>query len=76
MKLHNLCLNWNVDIPTRRFADDVRDGDEWVVYDNFREDDAAVRGFPRGERCRLITNRLEELGVTRPVHAQMNSRCN
>jgi hypothetical protein len=47
-----------------------------VVYDNFREDDAAVRGFPRGERRRLITNRLEELGVTRPVHAQMNCCCN
>jgi hypothetical protein len=70
MKLHNLCLNWNLDIPTRRFADDIHDGDEWVVYNNFREDDAALGGFPRGERHRLITNRLEELGVTRPVHAK------
>ena len=76
MKLHNLCLNWNVDIPTRRFSDDIHDGDEWVVYDNFREDDSALREFPRGEHHRSITNRLEELGVTRPVHAQMNSHCN
>jgi hypothetical protein len=76
MKYHNLCLDRNVVIPAQCFADDIHDGDEWVVYDNFREDDSALREFPRGEHHRLITHRLEELGVTRPVHAQMNSRCN
>jgi hypothetical protein len=67
MKLHDLCLDQNVDIPTRHFV---------KTHGDFREADAALRGFSRGERRKLITNRLEELRVTRPVHTQMNSRCN
>ncbi len=44
--------------------------------DNFRDDDAVLRGFPRGDRHREITNKLEQLGISRPIHAEMNSHCN
>ena len=76
MKLHNLCLDRNLDIPVHRFSEDVRVGDEWVVYDNYREDDTELRGYPRGDRRKDITLKLEQLGITRPIHAAMNSRCN
>ncbi len=39
MKLHNLCLDRNLDIPIHWFSEDVRDGDEWVVYGNYHDDD-------------------------------------
>ncbi len=76
MKLHNLCLDRNVEIPNRHVTDDVCEGDQWVVYDNFRDDDAVLRGFLRGDRRREITNKLEQLGISRPIHAEMNSCCN
>jgi hypothetical protein len=76
MKLHNLCLDRNLDIPIHQFSEDVRDGDEWVVYDNYHEDDVDMQGYPRGDRRRDITFKLEQLGITRPVHAAMNSHCN
>jgi hypothetical protein len=75
MKLHYLCLDRNIDIPIHRYMDDVRNNDQWVVYDNYRDDDVEYRGHARGERRRLLTLKLEQLGITRPVHAQMNSRC-
>ncbi len=75
MKLRNLCLDRNLDIPLHCFSEDVRDGDEWVVYDNYRDDDAQLRGYPLGDRRRDITNKLEQLGIGRPVHAASNSRC-
>jgi hypothetical protein len=75
MKLHNLCLDRNVDIPNRHFVDDMNDGDDWVVYDTYQDDDAALRGYTRGECHRLLTHKLEQLGVARPIHASMNSRC-
>jgi hypothetical protein len=49
MKLHNLCLNRYVDIPNRRCVDDMHDGDEWVVNNNYQDDNAALRGYARGE---------------------------
>jgi hypothetical protein len=76
MKLHNLCLDRNLDIPVHHFTADVRDGDEWVVYDNYREDDIFLHGHARGDHRRDITNKLEQLGISRPIHAQINSRCN
>jgi len=76
MKLHNLCLDRNLEIPAHRFAEDVQEGDQWVVYDNYRDDDNNLRGYPRGDRRRDITHKLEQLGVTRPIHAEVNSRCN
>jgi hypothetical protein len=75
MKLHNLCLDRRVDVPLRRFVDDVMTGDEWLVNDNARDDDAVLRGRPSGDRRREMTDKLERRGVLRPVHASMNSRC-
>jgi len=48
MKLHNLCLYRYVDIPNRRCVDDMHDGDEWVVNNNYQDDNAALRGYARG----------------------------
>lgn len=76
MKLHNLCLDRNLEIPSHRFMEDVQENDQWVVYDNYRDDDAALRGYPRGDRRRDMTYKLEQLGITRPIHAEVNSRCN
>ncbi len=76
MKLHNLCLDRRVEVPSRRFMDDVMPGDEWEVNDNTRAEDPLLRGRPSGERRREITEELERRGVLRPVHASMNSRCN
>jgi len=76
MKLHNLCLDRQIDVPLHRFSEDVQAGDEWVVYDNYRDDDVLLRGFPRGDRRRDLTYKLEQLGITRPIHAEMNSHCN
>jgi hypothetical protein len=44
MKLHNLCIDRNVAVPNHRFVGDVREGDEWVVYDNAREDNVFLCG--------------------------------
>jgi hypothetical protein len=76
MKLHNLCLDRQIDVPLHRFSEDVQAGDEWVVYDNYRDDDVLLCGFPRGDRRRDLTYKLEQLGITRSIHAEMNSRCN
>jgi len=56
-------------------VDDMNDGDDWVVYDTYQDDDAALRGYTRGECHRLLTHKLEQLGVARPIHASMNSQC-
>ena len=63
-------------MPLRRFVDDVMAGDEWQVHDNARDDDVLLRGRPTGDRRREITDGLERIGMLRPVHASMNSRCN
>jgi hypothetical protein len=76
MKLHNLCLDRNVEVPIHRYMLDVREDDEWSVYDNYRDDDADYIGFARGECRRELTNKLEQLGITQPIHAEINSRCN
>ena len=76
MKLHNLCIDRGDSTPTQCFVVDVRDGDQWVVYDNYRDDDAELRGRPVGDRHRDITYKIEQLGILRPPHASMNSRCN
>ncbi len=75
MKLHNLCIDRGVEVPLRRFHEDVRHGDEWHVNDNTRDDDAELRGRPSGDRRRQITSILEHNGILRPLHASMNSRC-
>jgi hypothetical protein len=49
MKLHNLCIDRSDAIPLHRFPDDVRERDQWQVYDNYREDDAELRGRLLGD---------------------------
>jgi hypothetical protein len=44
MKPHTLCFDRNFDIPIYRVSEDVRDSDEWVLYKNYRGDDAELRG--------------------------------
>jgi hypothetical protein len=74
MKLHNFCLDRSDAVPLRRFREDIREGDEWAVYDNTREDDNFLRGRAIGDRRRNITKQLEDLGIVRPQHARSNSR--
>jgi len=33
----------------KRWHDNVHDGDAWVVYDNYHDDDAEVQGHPAGD---------------------------
>jgi hypothetical protein len=63
MKLHNLFLNRNVEISNQRLTNHIHEGDEWVGYDNFCDDDVALRGFARGEHRRLMTNKLKHQGL-------------
>jgi hypothetical protein len=44
MKLHNLCVDRSDTPPVHQFNDDVREGDQWVVYNNYRDDDVELRG--------------------------------
>jgi hypothetical protein len=74
MKLHNLCLDARVPVPAMRFGEDHLPGDEADVFTNERDDDAALRGNPTGDRRRVITEELERRGVVRPPHAAVNSR--
>jgi hypothetical protein len=72
----NICLDELVDVPTQRFLEDVREGDEWNVLDNEQPNDAELRGRASGDRRREITQNIERLGIICPIHASMNSRCN
>jgi len=74
MKLHNLCIDRNDEMPNRRFFADIQPGDEWRVYDNANEDDIFFRGRATGDRRRDITANLQHEGIVRPAHAQCNSR--
>ncbi len=74
MKLHNFCLDRSDSVPLHHFREDIRDGDEWAVYDNTREDDNFLCGQASGDCRHTITQKLENLGVVRPQHARSNSR--
>ena len=76
MKLHNLHMDRRVQVPAQRFAEDVQEGDAWLVHDSAQDDDALLRGRSSGEHRREVTQQLEQQGCMRPVHAPMNSRCN
>ncbi len=45
-----------------------------MVLDNTQDDDIFLRGRASGDRRREITNKLETLGIVRPIHAECNSR--
>ncbi len=76
MKLHNLCLDRRVVVPTHHFVEDIMEHDEWTVFDNTRENGALLRGKSFGKHRREITANIKSLGFLRPVYASMNSRCN
>jgi hypothetical protein len=76
MKLHNFCLDRSDTIPLRRFYEDIREGDQWAVYDNARDDDIFLRGRALGDRYRTITQNLKNYRIVRPKHAASNSRTN
>jgi hypothetical protein len=74
MKLHNFHLDRGDAVPMQRFYEDVREGDQWAVYDNARDDDIFLHGRALGDRRRAITQNLENCGIVRPAHAMSNSR--
>jgi hypothetical protein len=75
LKLHNLCIDRNVNMPSRKFHEDHVTGDMWSVFDNNDvEEDDQLRGHATGDRRRFITERLEREGIVRPPHAEPNSR--
>ncbi len=76
MKLHNICIDKNVAVPLTRYHEDVREGNEWRVHDNTRDDDEVFRERAVGDHRRKITTSLENCRNLRPIHASMNSRCN
>jgi hypothetical protein len=49
-KLHNFCIDRSDTFPACQFYEDVRDGDQWVVYDNTRDDDLFLRGRALGDK--------------------------
>jgi hypothetical protein len=75
MKLHNLCMDKQCNVPPLPFAADVQPGDVWAAQDNFLDDDWLVRERASGACRRDITAKLQHLGILRPMHATMNSRC-
>jgi hypothetical protein len=50
MKLHNFCIERSDAIPARQIYKDVGDGDQWVVYDNTRDDDIFIHGRALGDK--------------------------
>ncbi len=61
MKLHNFCIDRSDTIPVHQFYKDVRDEDQWAVYDNTRDDDIFLCSRALGDKRREITQNLEEL---------------
>lgn len=75
MKLHNLCLDRNVDIPNHRHNEDMQARDKHVVFDNNdEEEDGQLRARATGERRNYLTQKLQDEGRGRPQHASCNSR--
>lgn len=75
MKLHNLCLDRNLDNLLHCFSEDIRDSDDWVVHDNIHDEDDDLCGYPVGDQRRDINHKLQQLRIGRPLHAAMNSHC-
>jgi hypothetical protein len=63
-------------VPLQCFVEDHRPGDEWLVLDNTQDNNIFFHGRASGDRRRDITNKLESLGIVRPIHALCNSRTN
>jgi hypothetical protein len=56
------------------FVEDHRD--EWLVLDNTQDNDIFFCGRASVDHRRDVTNKLEALGIVRPVHALCNSHNN
>ena len=71
VKLHNLCIDRKVTLPSRREPSDV-----WLVIDNDNEDieDRDYRHRATGNRRAILTEMLQNEGKGRPYHAIGNSR--
>jgi hypothetical protein len=75
MKLHNVCIDRCVTLPTRRHQHDHEDGDvEVVMLNNDPVRDALLRDQARGNRRANLTQELCDQGKGRPVHSECNSR--
>jgi hypothetical protein len=75
MKLHNVCIDRDVTLPTRRYAHDQEQGDEEIVLiNNDPERDALLRDRAVGARRTNLTNELEAEGRGHPIHAACNAR--
>ena len=75
MKLHNICLDRNVSVPSHRFHEDIESRDYNLVYDNNdEEEDRLLRNRAVGDRRKYITDLLESEGRGRSFHASCNSR--
>eukprot|EP01032_Pedospumella_encystans_P029721 gene29721-33555_t len=76
-KLHNYCLDKNVSPCTNRFYEDVEEEDEDIVLLNTEtseEENAHRRGGDQGARRKNFTEDLQNKGIRRPAHSQINSR--
>lgn len=75
MKLHNLCMDNNVPLPSRRYVEDCLVGDVCAVQNNNDVNvDHRLRNRARGDRRKNITDALEAEGKQRPAHAACHSR--
>lgn len=57
MKLHSLCIDRNAVVPNHRCVGDIRERDQWLVYDNPREVDAFHRRVGSGPWHDITANR-------------------
>jgi hypothetical protein len=69
MKPHNISIDRNVEMHNCHYFGDVQDGDDWLVYDNAREDDVFLHGRATGDHRHDITDKLEQLGIIQPAQA-------
>ncbi len=70
MKLHNLCLDRNVNLPKKRFYEDKMTNDfPHVISNNDSDMDTLLRHRAVGDRRNNITAELEREGKERPLHS-------
>jgi hypothetical protein len=72
-KLHNFCIDRQVPVFRRRWAEDCRDGDTPDILLNEEPVENHRMGNTRDRRTDF-TEELELLGIRRPRHAACNSR--
>ena len=77
-KLHNLCINKDIPIHQHRYYQDNRRGDNYDVFLSPLPDETNGEDIPRrvafANRRTEFARELQDKGIRRPVHAEMNSR--